>query len=185
MQSHTVRRITSAHAALSLYSLPARHRTARPSRPCLRLLCLCLALLLAGLAGCGPALSDNASNLESRASMSGPEDRSAARATGQGGNTFVPSLVSENRTGDASEKGIVTGGDKLPVPGIPNLIAKDLDSPDPRVRLQAMEHWEAQGTTAPLDPLFEALDDEDEHVRAKATEIIERHWAMEQEQGRD
>jgi hypothetical protein len=31
MQSHTVRRITSAHAALSLHSLITRHLTARPS----------------------------------------------------------------------------------------------------------------------------------------------------------
>src|SRR4029077_19097266 len=31
MQSHTVRRITSAHAALSLHSLTTRHLTARPS----------------------------------------------------------------------------------------------------------------------------------------------------------
>jgi hypothetical protein len=47
-----------------------------------------------------------------------------------------------------------------------------------------MNHWEAQGTKAPLDPLFEALDDEDAHVRAKATEIIERYWAAEQERER-
>jgi hypothetical protein len=31
MQSHTVRRITSAHAALSLHLLTTRHLTARPS----------------------------------------------------------------------------------------------------------------------------------------------------------
>jgi len=31
MQSHKVRRITSAHAALSLHSLTTRHLTARPS----------------------------------------------------------------------------------------------------------------------------------------------------------
>jgi len=47
-----------------------------------------------------------------------------------------------------------------------------------------MNHWEAQGTKAPLDPLFAAMDDEDEVVRAKATEIIERYWAAEQEQKR-
>jgi HEAT repeat protein len=45
-----------------------------------------------------------------------------------------------------------------------------------------MNHWEAQGTKAPLDPLFAALDDEDVYVRAKATEIIERYWVAEQEQ---
>ena len=48
-----------------------------PSRPCLRLLCphlvlLLSLLLLAGLAGCGPASSDNAPGVESRASVSKP-----------------------------------------------------------------------------------------------------------------
>ena len=125
MQSHTVRRITSAHAALSLHSLTTRHLTARPSssssggpvrlvpasdaasqqryphadrsqswldpasttspersedmhppRPCPYLLCPRLALLLslmllAGLASCGPASSDNAPVLELRANVGG------------------------------------------------------------------------------------------------------------------
>jgi len=35
MQSHTVRRITSAHAALSLHTLTTRHITTRPSSLCL------------------------------------------------------------------------------------------------------------------------------------------------------
>jgi hypothetical protein len=76
------------------------------------------------------------------------------------------------------------GQNKLPVPGIPESIAKGLDSPDVRDRLQALDHWEKKGSKAPLDPLFEALDDEDGYVRAKATEIIERYWAAEQEQER-
>ena len=47
------------------------------SRPCLRLLCphlvlLLSLLLLAGLAGCGPASSDNAPGVKSRASVSKP-----------------------------------------------------------------------------------------------------------------
>ena len=121
MQSHTVRRITSAHAALSLHSLinstpnrasiiffirwagpsrsaasdtaidsvsatapsrrpfpmqarpasttsPERSEDMHPSRPCLYLLCPRLALLLslmliAWLASCGPASSDNAPSL--------------------------------------------------------------------------------------------------------------------------
>ena len=48
-----------------------------PSRPCLRLLCphlvlLLSLLLLAGLAGCGPASSDKAPGVESGASVSKP-----------------------------------------------------------------------------------------------------------------
>ena len=132
MQSHTVRRITSAHAALSLYALSTRYLTTRPSslrlvdlpargtlasryvlflhqirrltngslaqtlpnpvsttspersedmrplRPCLRLLCSRLALLLSlmlppWLAGCDPASPNNAPVLESHASVAGPD----------------------------------------------------------------------------------------------------------------
>src|ERR1700692_4189939 len=130
MQSHTVRRITSAHAALSLYTLSTRNLTTRPSslhlvslpvrstlvsryvlslhqrqrltngsltqtfpnpasttspersedmcpsRPCLRLLCPSLALLLSPmihpwLAGCDPASPNNAPVPESHASVGG------------------------------------------------------------------------------------------------------------------
>lgn len=178
-----------------------------PSHPSLlspRVRLLLSLVLLVGLASCGPASSDKAPNNEPRASVNGP----AARSTGQGGKTLIPPVATENQTGAAAGMGTVqvvdnngqgngrpakpegpsnvetAGRDPLPVPGIPESIAKALDSPDPRVRLQAMNHWEAQGTKAPLDPLFEALDDEDGYVRAKATEIIERYWAIEQERER-
>jgi len=75
------------------------------------------------------------------------------------------------------------GRDKLPVPGIPKAIAKGLDSPLVLDRLQALDHWEKKGSKAPLDPVFEALEDENEAVRAKATAIIEQQWATERERG--
>lgn len=90
-------------------------------------------------------------------------------------------IASGNETGGASGKGTVPDGDKLPLPSIPDSIAKDIGSPDARTRYRALDHWETKGTQAPLDPVFEALEDEDEAVRAKATAILERHWAMEQE----
>ncbi|HSL05655.1 MAG TPA: hypothetical protein VK901_19195 [Nitrospiraceae bacterium] len=74
------------------------------------------------------------------------------------------------------------GTDTLPVPSIPDSIAKDLGSPDARARYRALDHWETKGTQAPLDPVFEAMEDEDEAVRAKATAIIEQQWAIEHEQ---
>ena len=178
---------------------PGSSKNMPSSRPWLAI-CVSL-MLLAGLAGCGSASSDNAQTLESRAGMRGP----AAPSTGQGDKALTPPLAtgirpgSTSGTGTAAGKGNLGQGDKLPLkpeglptaepdgrdtlsaPGIPESIAKNLDSLDARVRLQAMNHWEAQGTTAPLDPLFTALDDEDEVVRAKATEIIERYWAAEQE----
>ena len=66
------------------------------------------------------------------------------------------------------------GCDKLPVPGISVAIAKSLDSPDAGERLLAFDHWEAQGTQPQIDLLFVVLDDEDEVLRRKMTEIIER-----------
>lgn len=172
-----------------------------PSRPCLAIL-LSLTLFV-GLSGCGPASSDNAPNLESRGSAGGP----ASRGTGQEGKTGITPASTANETGSDPGKGTVLGGnsigqgdklpklvapangepdgrDKLPVPGIPESIAKGLDSPDPRVRLQALDHWEKKGSNAPLDPLFEALEDENDAVRAKATAIIEQQWAIERERER-
>jgi vesicle coat complex subunit len=70
---------------------------------------------------------------------------------------------------------------------LPESIAKDLASPDPRTRYRALDHWETNDSKVsktPLDPVFEAMEDEDPAVRAKATAIIEQHWAAEQERER-
>lgn len=156
--------------------------------------------LFAGLAACGPAASDNASNR-------GPNAiGSATRGTGQGGKTLTSTTPLGSEAGVALGKGTVPGGDtarqgdklplksdspsdveagrdKLPIPGIPNAIAKGLDSPDVLDRLQALDHWEKKGSKPPLDPVFEALEDENEAVRAKATAIIEQQWVSERERG--
>jgi hypothetical protein len=66
-------------------------------------------------------------------------------------------------------------------PPIPSSVASDLSSTDARVRYQALDYWEAKDSKTPLDPVFEAMEDHDEAVRARATEIVERHWAVEQE----
>lgn len=162
---------------------------------------LCL-ILLAGLAGCGQASPDNALSLGSRVST----NASAARDLGQGEKALSPPISSATQAGTPLGQGTVParenmsqedklvlksesapnsetdGRDTLPAPAIPEWITKGLSSSDPRERLMALYHWEAQGTTAPLDPLFAALDDTDGQVRAKATEIIERYYASEQEQ---
>jgi HEAT repeat protein len=57
-----------------------------------------------------------------------------------------------------------------------------LASPDVRVRLWALDHWEQDAPRGSVDPLIAALDDEDEDVQARASEILERYWAVEQEQ---
>jgi HEAT repeat protein len=65
---------------------------------------------------------------------------------------------------------------------LPELIAKELESPDVSVRLSALDRWAQQGPKASLDPLVVALDDEDEAVRAKALAIVEHQLTIEQEQ---
>lgn len=180
----------------------------RPSRPSLHLLYPRIALLLsavffAGLVSCGPA-SDNTPNIGPRASVAGPP--LAQKSSAPRNDSALPlaspmPLASDNWNVAASGKGGIPSvdsssqGDRLQsqsadtpngksVPLIPDSIIKDLNSPDARVRLQAMSHWGSKETTAPLDPLFEAVDDEDPAVQAKAIEIIERYWAAEQERER-
>jgi HEAT repeat protein len=63
-------------------------------------------------------------------------------------------------------------------------VANDLDSLDARVRYRALDHWEAKDSKASLDPIFEAMEDDDPAVRAKATAIVEQRWAAEQERER-
>jgi hypothetical protein len=58
-------------------------------------------------------------------------------------------------------------------------IAHELEAPDVRVQLRALDRWVQQGPKAPLDLLIVAPDDEDKDVRTKA--IIKRHWAVAQE----
>jgi hypothetical protein len=75
-------------------------------------------------------------------------------------------------------------GNSSPVLNIPNSIANDLGSPNPRARYDALHYWETKGTRAPLDPVFEVTEDEDPAVRAKAMAIIEQYWAAKQERER-
>jgi hypothetical protein len=185
MQFGPGRQSTSAHETFSLCSLTTRYLAVLPSRSSLAML-LSL-MLLAGLAGCGPASSDNAPSLGPNASVG--RTTLSKQSPLPGNNPLTPvsqavspvALASVNGTGSASGVGTVPGGDKLPVPSIPDSIAKDLVSSDARTRYRALDHWEAKDTKAPLDPVFEAMEDEDEAVRAKATAIVEKHWAAEKE----
>lgn len=61
---------------------------------------------------------------------------------------------------------------------IPISVEKDLQSPDARDRYRALDYWEAKDNKTPLDSVFEAIEDEDPAVRAKATAIIEQHWSV-------
>jgi hypothetical protein len=175
----------------------------RPSRPCLRLLCPRLTLLLslmllAGLAGCGPASSDNAPNLGPSASVGGP--LLSKQGPSPRNDPFTPvaspvPLALLNGPGAAAGTGTVPGGDSphaVPVlasePGhpvdglvVPEWMAQKLNSPNVRVRLRALETWAQSAPPGAVDPLILAFEDKDERVRARAQQLIEQDWARKAE----
>ena len=190
MELHTIQRITSPRAAVPfthnfalnrhlLSASPDRAADLRPSRPSLPL--FLSMMLLTGLTGCGPASSDNAPSVGPRASVSesppaspAQEDKQISKPAG------TPAADTPNSKTDRPNR--------LPTPLTPEMldsVAKDLDSPYASIRLSALKHWEANGTTAPLDLVFDALQDENEAVREKATEIITQRFAAEQAQERN
>ena len=170
-----------------------------PLRPCLRLLCPRLGLflslmLLAGLAGCGPASSDNVPSLGPNANVGGPSLSKQGPLPGNDAVTPAASpvsLASVNGTGAASGTGTFPGGDSphaMPVlssaPGhpvdglvVPEWMAQRLNSPNARVRLKALETWAQSAPPGAVDPLILAFEDKDERVRARAQQLIEQEWA--------
>ena len=177
---------------------PLRSAALRSSGRSLSLDRLHLALLLGlllfiGLARCGPVSSDNAPNVGPRASVSGPLLSKQSPSPGSGSGTGTISGGDNTSQGDRLQSQPVgtpnsktDGRDQPPVPltpEIPDPVAKDLDSPYASLRLSALKYWEANGSTAPLDLVFEALNDENEAVQTKAMEIIERRLAAEPARG--
>ena len=173
-----------------------------PGRVAMRYLCPvcpCLALpmsllLLAGLAGCGPAPSDNASTLDSRASQGEPplsqkdlppRTDLLTPATSSAKTSPAP-LVSENGNGSLPEKGPVPGGDSphtaptsstkpgnpMDVLDVPAWMAKDLASPDVDIRLRTLDTWVLTAPGGSIDPLILAFENDEERVRARAMELI-------------
>ncbi len=154
--------------------------------------------LLVGLAGCGPASSDNAPSLESRASVSGPP--LSNQGPSPRNDPFTPAAsplppASVNGTDATSGKGTVPGGDSPhavpvlssepahPVDGlvVPEWMAQKLNSPNVRVRLRALDTWAQSAPPGAVDPLILAFEDKDERVRARAQQLIEQDWARKAE----
>lgn len=190
MPTRTIQRTTSLHAAVPVTQNLARNRhlvAASPNRSQtirhrgLSLARLLSLILLTGLTGCGPVSSDNAPSLGPRATVVEPppmrtaqEDRQISKPVG------TPPIATPDSKTDEPES--------MPTPltpEIPDSVTKDLDSPYASIRLSALNHWERNELTTPLDPVFEALQDENEAVQAKALEIIERRLAGKQTQARD
>ena len=154
-------------------------------------------VLLAGLAGCGPASSDNAPNLGPRASVNGPAAAKQNASPSNNSSTQATqaaspdSIASVNGTGSASGMGAVPGGDSShavsvvssepehPVEGlvVPELMIQKLNSPNVRVRLRALEAWAQTAPHGAVDPFILAFEDKDERVRALAQQLLEQDWA--------
>ena len=184
---------------LTRHAYITRPSPALPSRQTLPLFCqhrvlLLSMLLLIGLAGCGPASSDTQPNLGPRASTGGallskqgslPSSTSGMWAISRG-DTSQGDRPQSQPIGTPNSK---TDAPSLPPPppilDIPDSVLTDLASPDVGIRLRALDHWNANKPTASLDPVFEAMEDEDEAVREKATVIVEQRFAAAQERERD
>jgi hypothetical protein len=132
-------------------------------------------LLLAGTAGCGSPVSDKPANAELRADNSKLEDRTGAvqPSAGKAGQNdpATTTAIGSAATTPALTPAPRDDDDRL---NIPKDVAKDLGSSDARDRARALDHWEKKDNKAPMDPVFDALADEDPAVRDKAAAIIER-----------
>jgi hypothetical protein len=139
------------------------------------------------MVGCGAPSSDKVPGQESRAAIAGSNQSATSQNINQGINRpgLLPEASPAGNAGSSNQQSPLAGNDnenhRQQSPKLPEPIAKDLASPDARDRFRALDHWEAKDSTAPLDPVFEAMEDEDEAVRAKATAIVEQRWAAEHE----
>lgn len=142
--------------------------------------------LLLGLAGCGPGGSGNAPNLEARASgvkasSTAPSTQENGAGSPSGKETVPTGVKPQSKSAGTPDIAETVEGKKSAALPVPDSIARDFESPYARIRLQALDYWATQGTKAPLDPLLEALEDEDEEVRTKAAKIAEEKWGIKQE----
>jgi len=96
-----------------------------------------------------------------------PSDRStagtSARTVAVGGTSRAPST---------SVSGHATSYPRQADNELPARLAEAYGSPDPRIRIRALEVW-AQHPGEDLNPLTYALVDPDESVRARAQELLE------------
>lgn len=141
---------------------------------------LAAACLVLSLAACGAPVSEKAPGQSPSASKGETDGAGVSAGAAQRGSDQQDrkAVSSAQPATDADER------DNRSIPGVPDMVAKDLGSADPRDRFRALEHWNIKGGTAPLEPVFEAMEDEDEGVRAKATAIVEQRWAEKQEKER-
>jgi hypothetical protein len=173
-----------SHLVHGLRSIMSRERSEamRPAHPCVRLSVLHLAwvlslMVLVGLSGCGPASPSDPANVESHTAKAGasPSEQAPVSSSAPTTQTASPvSLASSRSPADHSE---ARPAEPLVVPA---WMVKELDSPDVRVRLRALDAWVQQEQTGSVDPLLLAMEDEDERVQARALALIEQDWVRAQ-----
>lgn len=130
--------------------------------------------------GCGSAPSDEGAAVQVQPTASIPLQTTRTPHSPLMGDTATQEITHKGLGGQAAASEESEDGNKSSISAIPLAVAKDLHSPDARMRNRALDFWETKGNQAHLDPVFEAMEDEDPTVRAKATAIIE-HWAAELE----
>ena len=127
--------------------------------------------LMAGTSGCGSASPDDRANVESHASMARPSPSAQAPVSVNATTTLAASPGPLASGLAPAGHGEARQAETLVVPA---RMAKELDSPDVQVRLQALDRWGQQAPTRSVDLLLLALEDEDERVQARALELIEQ-----------
>ncbi|HMS84511.1 MAG TPA: hypothetical protein PKD12_12735 [Nitrospira sp.] len=141
-------------------------------------------LLLAGTIGCGSPASDKPANAELHAVNGKPEDRKGTvqSSVGKSGQADPSTKVATSPTGASLPLTAVPrdADDRL---NIPDSVAKDLGSSDARDRYRALDYWEKKDSKAPIDPIYDAMEDDDPSVRAKAAAILNQY--MEKGEERD
>lgn len=138
-------------------------------------------MLLVGLAACGPTMPDNSTGRVVGATAN-IASMTAAAVGGNAESETKPGAAADNKAdAKADAEPYKPNGRNREVPGVPEPVLKDLASQDPYSRLRALDHWTTKSTTASFDPVFEAMEDQDQAVRARATAIVEQQWAIEQE----
>jgi hypothetical protein len=67
---------------------------------------------------------------------------------------------------------------------MPAWIANDLASSDVHLKLQALDRWAQAAPVGSVDPLVQALEDEDDRIQEKALALLEEDWRRAQEDER-
>jgi HEAT repeat protein len=132
-------------------------------------------LLLAGTVGCGSPASDKPASAELRAGNGKPDRPGASQPpAGKARQTDpAPAIVVGSAGATPSPTAIPRDdGDRL---NISDTVAKDLGSSDARDRYRALDYWEKKDSKAPIDPIYDAMEDDDPSVRAKAAAILQQY----------